>query len=104
MPKHAKPGRQRRPGARPHSLLPTEDARLLGNVLREFRNACDISQEKLGYRAGVTKNYVSDVESARRNPTVRVLTQLLEGLGVSWTEFGLAYDRARKNGNADSLR
>lgn len=54
-----------------------------------------MSQERLGFAAKVTKNYVSDVEGARRNPTVRVLTQMLDALDTSWAEFGRAYDAAR---------
>lgn len=71
-------------------------AQVLGQVLRDFREGTGLTQEKLGFAAKVTKNYVSDVEGARRNPTVRVLTQVLDALGVSWAEFGDAYDAARR--------
>ena len=64
-------------------------------MLRDLRDATGLTQEKLGFAAKITKNYVSDVEGARRNPTVRVLTQILDALGVAWGEFGSAYDAAR---------
>ncbi len=69
---------------------------MLGRVLRDLRERVGITQEKLGFAAKIAKNYVSDVEGARRNPTVRVLTQMLDALGVTWAEFGSAYDTARK--------
>lgn len=72
------------------------DAEALGRVLRDFREAAGLTQEKLGFAAHVTKNYVSDVEGARRNPTIRVVTQILDALGVGWEECGAAYDRARR--------
>jgi transcriptional regulator with XRE-family HTH domain len=68
---------------------------VLGHVLRDLRERAGITQEKLGFAARIAKNYVSDVEGARRNPTVRVLTQILDALDVSWGEFGTAYDAAR---------
>lgn len=64
-------------------------------MLRDLRVASGLTQEKLGFAAKITKNYVSDVEGARRNPTVRVLTQILDALDVSWEDFGSAYDAAR---------
>jgi len=65
-------------------------------VLRDLREATGLTQEKLGFAAKIAKNYVSDVEGARRNPTVRVLTQILDALDLSWAEFGAVYDAARK--------
>ena len=69
---------------------------MMGTVLRAFRESRGLTQERLAFAAKLTKNYVSDVEGARRNPTMRVVGQLLEALSVSWTEFGVAYDAARK--------
>lgn len=74
--------------------LPTDEAdrKLLGQVLRHFREAADLTQEGLGARARVTKNYVSDIEAGVRNPTFLVLRRLLRALGVSWLEFGRELD------------
>ena len=74
--------------------LPTDEAerRLLGRVLRRYREAADLTQEMLGARASVTKNYVSDVEAGRRNPTFLVLGRLLRALGSGWADFGRDID------------
>jgi transcriptional regulator with XRE-family HTH domain len=70
------------------------DARALGAVLRALREERGLTQERLGFAAKVTKNYVSDVEGARRNPTIRVVSQLLRALDVTWGEFGQHLDAA----------
>jgi transcriptional regulator with XRE-family HTH domain len=82
----------------PVSRAPTpaaSDAQVLGTVLRRFREARGLTQERLGFQARVTKNYVSDIEGARRNSTIRVVAQLLRALDVTGAEFGQAYDAAR---------
>jgi transcriptional regulator with XRE-family HTH domain len=72
------------------------DARALGDVLRALREERGLTQERLGFAAKVTKNYVSDVEGARRNPTVRIVGRLLRAMDVSWTEFGRHFDAMRR--------
>jgi len=66
----------------------------LGRVLRDFRHATGLSQEKLGFRAKLHRNYVSGVEVGGRNPSFDALERWLAALGVTWAEFGAALDRA----------
>lgn len=70
------------------------DVAVLGAVLRQFRVASGLSQERLGFKADLHRNYVSDVERGLRNPTFLVLEIWLVALGVSWADFGAALDRA----------
>ena len=55
----------------------------LGMRIAYLRNKKNISQLELSIRSGVSKNYISDLENGRRNPTVSVLQKLANGLGVS---------------------
>ena len=55
----------------------------LGMRIAYLRKKKDISQLELSIRSGVSKNYLSDVENGRRNPTVTVLQKIANGLGVS---------------------
>ncbi len=55
----------------------------LGIRITYLRNKKNISQLELSIRSGVSKNYISDLENGRRNPTVTVLQKLAYGLGVS---------------------
>lgn len=70
------------------------DVAVLGAVLRQFRVATGLSQERLGFKADLHRNYVSDVERGLRNPTFLVLEIWLAALGVSWARFGEALDHA----------
>jgi transcriptional regulator with XRE-family HTH domain len=79
----------------PASRRRFSDAQALAHTLRECRLARGLTQERLAEEAGITKNYVSDLEGARRNPTVRVIGQVLDALGMTWATFGAAFDRRR---------
>jgi XRE family transcriptional regulator, regulator of sulfur utilization len=61
--------------------------RALGDALRELRKAHDLTQETLGDRAGLTTNYVGDIERGERNVSIRALWQVADGLGVAAWEL-----------------
>lgn len=61
--------------------------RAVGQAIRHFRTQLDISQEELGYRAGLHRTYVSDVERGRRNPTAVTLLSLAGTLGTKPSEL-----------------
>ena len=48
----------------------------LGNTLREYRIAMDISQEKLAELADVHRNYIGKIERGEQNITINSLCQL----------------------------
>ena len=41
-----------------------------------------VSQEGLGFRCSLDRTYVGGVERGERNPTLRVMVQLAEGLEI----------------------
>ncbi len=55
--------------------------RVAVNVQR-LRRDRGLSQEELGARARVHQTYLSQVESAKRNPSIDVVERLAEALGV----------------------
>lgn len=55
--------------------------RVAVNVQR-LRRDRGLSQEELGARARVHQTYLSQVESAKRNPSIDVIERLAEALGV----------------------
>lgn len=67
--------------------------KLLGSVLRSFRERRELSQGDLGYAADLHRNYIGGVEGGERNPTFDALGRWLGALRVSWSEFGEAIDR-----------
>lgn len=56
------------------------------NVLR-LRKGLKLSQEKLGFEAGLDRTYISLVERQQRNFSIGVLAQLAKGLGVKPSEL-----------------
>lgn len=56
--------------------------RLAAN-LRRLRAEKGWSQEEYADRADIHRTYVSDIERARRNPTITVVEKLAAPLGVS---------------------
>lgn len=73
----------------------TAQHRALGRAVRELRACHGVSQEELGYRSGLHRNYVGAIERGELNPTLGVLLRLTAGLGVALSELiALAERRA----------
>lgn len=54
----------------------------LGMRIKFLRREKKMSQLDLSLECGVNKNYISDLEKGRRNPSVEVLERIANGLGV----------------------
>ncbi len=54
----------------------------LGAAVRELRSCRVLSQEELGFRAKLHRNYVGAIERGEINPTFRTLRTLADGLDV----------------------
>jgi transcriptional regulator with XRE-family HTH domain len=65
---------------RPPAQSPDHDA--LGRAVRVVRTSLAVSQEELGYRSTLHRNYVGAIERGEINPTLRVLLKLSGGLNV----------------------
>lgn len=50
--------------------------------IRRRRVAAELSQEELGYRAGLHRTYISQVERAKKALTIDSLQKIAEALGV----------------------
>jgi transcriptional regulator with XRE-family HTH domain len=59
----------------------------LGAAIRELRACERISQEELGFRCGLHRNYVGAVERGELNPTYGVLVRLCTGFGIGLAEL-----------------
>lgn len=74
-----------------------DQARRLGNALRQLREDHGLSQETLAFRAGITKNQVQLIEAGRSsgrkdapgpsNPQLSTLTGLADVLGLKVSEL-----------------
>ncbi len=59
----------------------------LGARVAYLRKSKKMSQLDLSLEAGVTKNYICDLEHGRRNPSLLTLEKIAKGLGVSVDEL-----------------
>ena len=65
----------------------------LGHAVREARARRGLSQEELGYRAKLHRNYVGAVERGEINPTFKTLIALMRGLDLPLSELIWLYER-----------
>ena len=54
----------------------------LGTVIREKREAQELTQHELAKRANVDRNYIGMVERGERNPSYMSLIKIAAGLGM----------------------
>jgi transcriptional regulator with XRE-family HTH domain len=78
---------------RTHWPVHSPDHDALGSAAREARARRGISQETLGFRAQLHRNYVGAIERGETNPTFATLLNLTRGLGVPLSELILLYER-----------
>lgn len=60
---------------------------LLGKRIREIRKIRKLSQEALAERAGISAQYVSNIERGKENPTLDMLFTLADALKVTLAEM-----------------
>lgn len=54
----------------------------LGMRVKYLRTQKKLSQEDLALEAKISKNYLSDVECGRRNPSLKALNKIAKGLHI----------------------
>ena len=56
--------------------------RLVGENVRRYRLAAQLSQEELAARMNVEQGYISRLEAGTRNPTIVTLSEAADALGI----------------------
>jgi transcriptional regulator with XRE-family HTH domain len=59
----------------------------IGGAVREARGRRRLTQQELGWRAGLHRNYVGAVERGEINPTLRIIVRLARGLAMQPSEL-----------------
>ena len=54
-----------------------------GDAIRLRRKELGLSQEALSFKAGLHRNYISDLERGLKSPSLRVIAKLADALAVS---------------------
>ena len=70
--------------------------KLVGRNLARLRREKKFTQERFAEVAGVTQQYVSDIERGQRNPTIVSIYHLATALGVSHVDLVMPDDEARR--------
>lgn len=65
----------------------------LGRAVRELRARRGFSQETLGGRGGLHRNYVGAIERGLMNPTFETLLRVMHGLGLPLSTLVEVYER-----------
>jgi len=60
-----------------------EPAVAFGNVLRRLRIEAGMTQEKLGFEAGLRRTYVSILELGQQQPSLASILKIAKALGCS---------------------
>ena len=68
---------------------------VFGRVLRRVRREHDLSQEALAASARLARNHISELERARRDPSLATLVQLADALGMTMAELMARFDEER---------
>lgn len=71
-------------------------ASVIGDELRKARLAAGLSQEKLGFMAKISRNYVSMVELNQNSPTLETLFRMCDALNISAADLVANAERQRK--------
>lgn len=59
------------------------------NIIKEVRESKQMSQEELSIQAGITRTFLSGIESNKRNPSVFIGIKLAMALGKTVEEIFL---------------
>lgn len=74
-----------------------QDLAALGRLLRRYRQEARLTQEQLGFKTKLHRNYISLVERGCHAISFTALERWLDATGVSWSEFGRDMDRIRRD-------
>ena len=54
-----------------------------GKAMQALRKAKGLSQEKFGFEVGLDRTYISGIERGVRNPSLKNIVKIAQGLGVT---------------------
>jgi transcriptional regulator with XRE-family HTH domain len=69
--------------------------KIFGKALAQFRIHKGLSQEELGFQAGVHRTYVSQIERGLKSPTLNTIVRIARALNIPAEKLVSAVDRAQ---------
>ncbi len=74
---------------------------LFGDVLRELRKKCEISQEKLAQECDLDRTFISLLERGKRQPSLTTIFKLSSVLGIPASKFVKIVEKKMNEGNSN---
>jgi transcriptional regulator with XRE-family HTH domain len=68
---------------------------MLGEELRKAREAAGLTQERLAFRAGFSRPYISQLERDLKSPTLHALFLICDALGIKVSEMVARVEEGR---------
>jgi transcriptional regulator with XRE-family HTH domain len=69
---------------------------VIGEEIRKARKIAGLSQEELGFRAGLARNYISMVELGQASPTLDTLLKICHAMDVKAATLVARVEREMK--------
>lgn len=60
---------------------------ILRNNIKKFRESKNLTQEKLSELAGISADYLSEIERGKKMPSIKRLIQISEALDIEIYKF-----------------
>ena len=73
---------------------PMLDPVKVGNVIAEFRNKKNVSQEVLSGLAGIGRSHLSAIERGERKPTLETLYKICSALNVKMSDVIIQIEKS----------
>ena len=70
-----------------HRPMPQKLQQVFGQLIRRRREEAGLTQEAVGHKAGLSRNYVGMLERGERVPTLIAVRQLALGLGTTMSSL-----------------
>lgn len=77
-------------------FVPTLDAKIVGEVIHEFRKKKKISQEVLSGLADIGRTHLSAIERGERKPTLETLYRIAAALDINMSDIVIEIEKRIK--------
>lgn len=61
--------------------------KILGQKMKEYRLSHGLSQKQLAKQLGISRPYMSEIESNKRNMSVKTISNFTDKLGITLSDF-----------------
>lgn len=59
----------------------------IGQRIKQLRREDNLTQERFALMTGINRSYLADIEKGNRNFGLDTLEKIVEGFGISYSEF-----------------